>query len=544
MGAAKAAGRTASRCVVALAIAAALNPVAKAMDDEARLVVGKVHFPVSCNEPAQEQFNRAMTAYYRSDTDIARQLFTEVVAADPECGMGHWGISLIALGDLYAGPPPIESIGEGIAALEQTIFAEPRTRRERQYMEAVSVYYIDTAQLDHYTRLLKMAEAFARLNREDPEDSEAAVLFGYVLSATALPTERSYWRQRRAGELFTRVLEHQPYHPGALHFLLRSYGPTPLAPQALDAARRYAELQPRAPAAMEAIAQVFSASSNHLDTADAGPFAAAPPSTAGDADGAAALGELDARVYALLQKAHDDDALEIVDDGPAYQALSRDSRALDTALAVIPARYALERHAWSEAARLPLRETAHAYPAAVTRFARALGFVRTGRIERARLEVGALERLREHSAAPGDSRRMEQVELLYLAAQAWLTYAEGATLEAEALMRKAILLEESTAAVASHSTDSLLPMQELYGELLMQLRDYPAALAAFETVLQQSEDRFRSVFGAGRAAELGQNWEMAAHYYRRLLDLAPSPQGNRFELGIANNYFARLAAGG
>jgi tetratricopeptide (TPR) repeat protein len=544
MRAAKAGWRTVSGFIAAAVLAAVLNPAAKAMDEEARLAVGTVHFAVSCNEQAQVLFNRAMTAYYLSRSDEAGLLFAEVVQADRECGMGHWGQALLALGDLYAGPPPIEGIVRGIAALEQTIFAEPRTRRERQFLEAISVYYIDTAQFDHYTRLLRMAEAFARLVRAQPDDSEAAVLFGYVLSATALPTERSYWRQRRAGELFGQVLEQQPYHPGALYFLLRSYGPTALASRARGAAERYAELRPQSPAALTALSQVLAATEGGTESTDAAGFAPAARHSAGEAGGAQALRDLDQRVYALLQNARDDDALEIVENRSGFGALSTDPLALDTALAVIPARYALERHAWSEAARLPLRESPHAYPSAATHFARALGFARTGRVERARLDVGALDRLRARTESGADSVPHGQIEVLYLAAHAWLSYAEGATLEAEARMRKAILTEESAAAVASHGADRLLPMQELYGELLLQLRDYPAALAAFETVLQQSEYRFRSVFGAGRAAELGQNWEMAAHYYRRLLDLAPNPQGNRFELGIANNYFARLAAGG
>lgn len=543
MRASKAGWRTVSRFIAATILAAALSPAAKALDDEARLVVSTVHFAVSCNEQAQVLFNHAMTAYYLSRSEEAGLLFAEVVQADRECGMGHWGEALLALGDLYTGPPPIEDIVRGIAALEQTIFAEPRTRRERQFLEAISVYFIDTAQLDHYTRLLRMAEAFARLIRAQPDDSEAAVLFGYVLSATALPTERSYWRQRRAGELFGQVLEQQPYHPGALYFLLRSYGPTAIAYRARDAATRYAELRPESPAAQTALSQVLAATEGEAGPADAADFAHTTRHSVGAEDGAQALRELDQRLYALLQNARDEDALAIVENRAGYGALSTDPLALDTALAVIPARYALERHAWSEAARLPLRESVHAYPSAATHFARALGFARTGRVERARLEVGALDRLRARAESSADSVPHGRIEMLYLAARAWLSYVEGATLEAENLLRMAIRIEE-TPASGTHTGLVLLPMQELYGELLLQLRDYPASLAAFEAALQQQSGRFRSVFGAGRASELGQNPEMAAHYYRKLLALAPNPQGSRFELGIANNYFARLASGG
>jgi tetratricopeptide (TPR) repeat protein len=524
--------RSISAAALAIAVFAAQPaPTAQALDDDASQLLGTVHFAVSCNDDAQALFNRAMTAYYHAEPAQARDLFAQVLDADRECGMGHWGRALLALGDLYSGAPSIEDIVEGVAAIEQTIFAEPRTRRERRFLEAISVYYIDTAQFDHATRLLRMAEAFARMVREDPEDSEAAVLFGYVLTATALPGERSYWRQRRAAELFERVLEREPYHAGALHFMLRSLAPTVIAHRAADAARRYAELRPQSPLARAVLA--------HTGGASPGATVAAvtpAPRAASAAAGTSALRDLDVQVYELLQMARDHDALAIVEDRARYSALSDDPQEVAVALAVLPARYALERHAWSEAARLPLRDSPYAYPEAVTRFARTLGFARTGRAERARLEVAALARLIDVEGGNGNA----EIGMLHLAARAWLSHSEGAALEAEELMRQAVHAEGG---IVTHAP-VLVPMRELQAELLLLLRDYDRALDAFESVLERTPERFRSVFGAGRAAELGGHQVKAAEHYRRLLELVPTAQGARFELGIAGNYFARLAAGG
>jgi hypothetical protein len=61
------------------------------------------------------------------------------------------------------------------------------------------------------------------------------------------------------------------------------------------------------------------------------------------------------------------------------------------ALAAIPARYAIERGRWDEAAQLPILETK--FPAAqpVTYFIRALGAARSGNTAAARAEVARLD---------------------------------------------------------------------------------------------------------------------------------------------------------
>ena len=113
---------------------------------------------------------------------------------------------------------------------------------------------------------------------------------------------------------------------------------------------------------------------------------------------AEALHAMDYEVYAYLQTGQDAAARRMVDEAP--RVLARlDPNAMGGAApgvaglyaaAAIPARYALERGAWSDAAALQLQATPYPYVDALTRFARALGAARTGKPDAARPDVAAL----------------------------------------------------------------------------------------------------------------------------------------------------------
>ena len=108
---------------------------------------------------------------------------------------------------------------------------------------------------------------------------------------------------------------------------------------------------------------------------------------------AEALHAADYAMYAYLQMGKDSDAKAILDGLPALAARF-DPNAITGAapgsagvfaLAAIPARWALERSAWAEAAALEPKASAYPYTEAMTYFARALGASHTGDLAKAKL---------------------------------------------------------------------------------------------------------------------------------------------------------------
>jgi hypothetical protein len=79
-----------------------------------------------------------------------------------------------------------------------------------------------------------------------PGDPEAAIFYALALNETALPSDKTYANQLKAGAILEKVAATLPDHPGVLHYLIHTYDYPPLAQRGLDAANRYAEVAPAA----------------------------------------------------------------------------------------------------------------------------------------------------------------------------------------------------------------------------------------------------------------------------------------------------------
>lgn len=66
---------------------------------------------------------------------------------------------------------------------------------------------------------------------------------------------------------------------------------------------------------------------------------------------------------------------------------------------------------------------------------------------------------------------------------------------------------------------ALLPAREMLGDLYMELNRPKDALIQYELSLKKNPNRFNSLFGAGRSAELIGDKKKTEYYYNRLLKL-------------------------
>jgi hypothetical protein len=203
---------------------------------------------------------------------------------------------------------------------------------------------------------------------------------------------------------------------------------------------------------------------------------------------------LDYLVYAYLQEHRDSEAKKIVDEANAVTVSYPEGSYTNAyALAAIPARYALERNAWKEAAALPVRTASGAQEvAAITHFARAIGAARSGDTAAARADVAELETT---------ERDVPAVKVQRLAASAWLAFAAGDTATAIARASEASDLEDREP-VLPISPGPVLPARELYGDLLLAAGRAREAHAAYLAMLVHAPHRARSEEGAARAAAI------------------------------------------
>ena len=141
------------------------------------------------------------------------------------------------------------------------------------------------------------------------------------------------------------------------------------------------------------------------------------------------------------------------------------------ALAVSPARYAVERGDWKAAAELQVRPSPLSQIQAITYFARALGAARSGNPEAAKPDIARLGELRDKLREAKDAYWSEQVDIQQKVASAWVLYAEGKYDDALKAMRR--LPTPRTRPKTSGYPGVPKPARELYGVMLLE-RGWPA----------------------------------------------------------------------
>ena len=154
----------------------------------------------------------------------------------------------------------------------------------------------------------------------------------------------------------------------------------------------------------------------------------------------------------------------------------------------MPARYVLESRAWSEAASLEPPPGLQPAAEAITYFARALGFARTGNVVNAQKAIEKIQSLRE-----------------------------------------ALL---NTPAPFVFARESL-------GEMLIESNHPREALKEFEASLDRHPNRFHRLYGAARAAELSGNRGKAKTYYAKLVEICEKADTERAELKQVKAFLAK-----
>jgi tetratricopeptide (TPR) repeat protein len=169
------------------------------------------------------------------------------------------------------------------------------------------------------------------------------------------------------------------------------------------------------------------------------------------------------------------------------------------ALNAIPARYALERREWREAAAIEGKSSAYPHTDAISWFARALGSAHTGDRPRARFALDSLKASGDRLTAAGETYWAEQVAIQVLEARAALYAADGATNEALREMFEAVKREDATEKSAV-TPGPIVPAHELLADMYFETKHYREALAHYRVTLSREPNRFRSLYGAMKSA--------------------------------------------
>jgi tetratricopeptide (TPR) repeat protein len=483
----------------------------------------------------QAQFDEAMVLLYAFWAKDSIAGFKQVLQQDPECAIAYWGIAMAYQGNpLTAQQPPPEAAREALAALDAAKRIGAKTQRERDYIAAIDLIYRDADNIDFATRRRAYEEAMGALAQRYPDDSEASVFYALSLDMTASLTDKTYANQLKAAAILEKILAEQPQHPGVAHYLIHSYDYPPIAERGVAAAHLYAQLAPNHPHALHMPSHIFTRLGMWQDSIDSNERSAAAAKAEGN--GQEQAHAMDYLVYAYLQLGEDAEAQRVVAES-ASVAVNPAIFIGPYALAAMPARYAVERGVWSDAATLQVHDTKFSFPDAVTHFARGLGFVHISDTASAATEARALGGLRDALRDRKDTYWANQVEVQRLAVEAWIAFARGNRDDALKNMRAAADLEDS---MDKHivTPGAIVPARELLGDMLLDAHYPEEALVAYQASARREPKRLHGLYGAARAAEQTGNKELARSYYSVIVGMSSSRNGTRTEIRQAKAYLA------
>jgi tetratricopeptide (TPR) repeat protein len=500
--------------------------------------LGAVRFATSCNETSQAEFNRAVALLHSFQFSRAVESFNAVLQRDATCGIAYWGIALSDWSNPFApGAKDTEQLRLGRASVARGGVVGAKTERERAYLAAVAELYSDFESRPQQARLVAYRDAMANVAAKHPQDPEAQIFYALALAAAEDPADKTYASRLKAGAILERLFQEEPTHPGLAHYIIHTYDVPALAGKALLAAQRYAQIAPDAPHALHMPSHTFTRLGYWQDSIDSNVAAAVAARRAGQT--AEELHASDYETYAYLQTGQDEAARRIVDSLPEVASRFDPKTVVGGAagpavglfaLAAIPARYALERGDWQQAQRLVVRETVFPYTDAITWFARGLSAARVGQVASADEAATTLRRIQVRLMKSNETYWAQQVEIQERAVSAWAALARGQRQEALGRMRLAAELEDRTEKSVV-TPGPLAPARELLAEMLLEVNEPVQALEQFEATLQKEPRRFRSLYGAAHAAQLGGRRSVSRKHFRDLLEVcAHSDQAARPQL--------------
>lgn len=505
---------------------------------------GTVAFEVSGSTKLKEDFHLGLQLLHSFEYDEAEKVFAKIIDEQPQFAMAYWGVAMANFHPLWA-PPSEAELKKGAKALQIAQAVPQKSKRETEYIQAISAFYNDWDKVAHRARCIEYENAMEKLYTSYPDDKEAAIFYALSLVAAADPSDKTYQKQKKAGAILNALYPNEPNHPGIVHYLIHAYDYPGLAELGLPAARKYASVAPSSAHALHMPSHIFTRLGLWDDCIQSNLASVISARCYAEAAGIKGhwdeeLHGMDYLVYAYLQKGNNDSAKKHWDYLNTIKEVYPANLKVAYAFAAVPSRYLLENQLWKEAANLKVDPQGFdwknfPWQKAIVHYTRLLGSVHINDLTAAKKELNNLLTIHDTLMTQKKAYEANLVQIQVNTAQAWIQFKEGKKNEAVQLMSLAAEMEDKT---EKHpvTPGAVLPARELLGHLFMQVNQYANALEAYEADLKVNPNRFNALYGAALAAEKLRNAEKAKFYYKQLLAIAGETNSNRPELTVARHY--------
>ena len=395
---------------------------------------GDVNFSESCSYETRETFNLAISLLHSFEYIEAEKAFVKVIDQDPACAMAYWGVAMSIYHGLWA--PPEKSVLEKGVKLIAVAEKLPKSKKAEQYLKAIGSFYKNWETVDNQTRKEKYAQKMQNMYQENKDDTEIAVFYALALRASAVASDKTYSKQREAGQILDNLFRKEPNHPGIAHYIIHSYDYPELAKLGLSTARRYADIAPNSAHAQHMPSHIFTrlglwdeSIDTNLNSAESAICYAESISPGAHWDEEVhAMGYL---VYAYLQTGNNKLAYEQYEYLKSFKEIFPPNFKIAYTAAAIPARLAVENKNWKEAASIELPQIAglqwqkFPWQKALLHFAKALGNIHVNNIKEAQKELDLLRSFEKELIDLKDAYKANQVAIQIKTIESWRRLKKG-----------------------------------------------------------------------------------------------------------------------
>jgi tetratricopeptide (TPR) repeat protein len=478
--------------------------------------LGTVSFPTSCAGSVQKPFERGVALLHSFWFDEAYKQFQSVANQDPQCAMAYWGEAMSLFRQLW-GRPDESDLENGLDLLRRGQAIGAKTERERDYINALAVFYNHYDSLDHDERSMSYSHAMEKVYQQYPEDHEAAVFYALSLLTWGPDGNAAFDNAQQAIAILNPLFAADPNDPGVAHYLIHAADDPRLAPLGLPAARRYAQIAPASPHALHMPSHIFARLGLWPEDiqSNLATIAAAEHPSAIHFGAEHKVHAMDFLEYAYLQIGDDNQARAMANGLGKVRDEDLDKGLggyLNQMRAHFPAMYALERHQWKEATALEPPAGAEPENQSITYWARAVGAGRLRDAAAAEDAVNQFDAMLEATRRGKRAYFVERMRTNHDEAHAWLAFAQGKNQDALKLLRG--LADQQD---AEGKGEVELPAREMLADMLLAMGRGEEALAEYGESIQTDPNRFNGLAGAARAAEMVHQPEKAKNYYAQLL---------------------------
>ena len=217
--------------------------------------LGEVEFEVTSSEEAAPYFQEGLLLLHSFEFEDAAEKFVKAQQIDSTFVMAYWGEAMS-----YNHPLWKERYSEdGIAALEKLAaskeerLAMAKTPLEYDLLEAVEILYSEG---DKKEQDVSYKDQMEKLHKKYPEHHEVSAFYALSLLGSSKSRKEDDHYELGA-KIVQGIINENPHHPGALHYLIHSYDDPDHATLALDAANRYSKVAPDAGHALHMPSHIF-----------------------------------------------------------------------------------------------------------------------------------------------------------------------------------------------------------------------------------------------------------------------------------------------